>query len=115
MSENPECEELVELKEELKDLKKEEREIEGEIEQIERSEHEPFTIKVNNKAVRIVGHEHTGLQIKQAAINAGVKIQLDFVLSEELSHGRSRIIGDDQRIRIGEHSVFEAIPNDDHS
>lgn len=75
----------------------------------------PFKIKVNNKPVTIIGHHHAGLQIKQAAIAAGVKIELDFVLSEELSHDRSRIVGDEQRIKIEAGSRFEAIPNDDHS
>jgi hypothetical protein len=75
----------------------------------------PFEITVNNKPVRMKGHHHTGLQIKEAAIAAGVKIQLDFVLSEELSHDRSRIVGDEQRIKVEAGSRFEAIPNDDHS
>lgn len=75
----------------------------------------PFEIKVNNKPVTITGHHHTGLEIKQAAIAAGVNIQLDFVLSEELSHDRSRIVGDEQRITVEAGACFEAIPNDDHS
>lgn len=75
----------------------------------------PFTIKVNNKPVKIVGHVHTGLEIKQAAIAQGVKIAEDFVLSEELSHGRMRIVGDDERVKLTKDSRFEAIPNDDHS
>lgn len=90
-------------------------EIRHEIEEIEAEKHKPFLIEVNNKKVPLVGHDHTGLQIKQAAIDAGVRIQLDFVLSEELSHGRSRIIGDEQRIRVEPDACFEAIPNDDHS
>jgi hypothetical protein len=77
--------------------------------------HKPFLIEVNHKEVPLIGHDHTGLQIKQTAIGAGVRIELDFVLSEELSHGRSRIIGDDQRIRVEAGACFEAIPNDDHS
>jgi hypothetical protein len=93
-------------------------EIRHEIEEIETheaDEHKPFLITVNHKDVPLIGHDHTGLQIKQAAIGAGVRIELDFVLSEELSHGRSRIIGDDQRIRVEAGACFEAIPNDDHS
>ena len=74
-----------------------------------------FEIQVNHKPVPLTGHEHTGLEIKQTAMNAGVRIQLDFVLSEELSHGRSRIVGDEQRIHVDEGACFEAIPNDDHS
>jgi hypothetical protein len=90
-------------------------EIRHEVEEIEADEHKPFLISVNNKEVPIVGNEHTGIDVKQAAIAAGVRIELDFVLSEELSHGRSRIVGDEQRIRIEPGACFEAIPNDDHS
>lgn len=75
----------------------------------------PFKIQVNHKPVTLTGHQHSGLEIKQAAMDAGVRIQLDFVLSEELSHGRSRIVGDEQRIHVEEGACFEAIPNDDHS
>lgn len=89
-------------------------EIREDLERIE-DDKKPFDIAVNNKPVPIIGHHHTGLQIKQAAIAAGVKIQLDFVLSEELSHDRSRIVGDEQRIKVEAGSRFEAIPNDDHS
>lgn len=73
------------------------------------------TIHVNEKPVTLVGHAHTGLQIKQAAIAQSVKIELDFVLSEELSHDRTRIIADDQRVAVSDKSRFDAIPNDDQS
>lgn len=106
----------AELEEEaLEETLKEIRHEIGDIESREAHEHKEFLITVNNKDVPVVGHDHTGLQIKQAAIKAGVRIELDFVLSEELSHGRSRIIGDDQRIHVEAGACFEAIPNDDHS
>jgi ADP-glucose pyrophosphorylase len=73
------------------------------------------TIHVNEKPVKLIGHIQTGLQIKQAAIAQGVKIELDFVLSEELSHDRTRIIADDQRVAVTNKSRFDAIPNDDQS
>ena len=76
---------------------------------------QPFEITVNNKPVTITGHIHTGLDIKQTAIAQNVAIGVDFVLSEELSHGRMRIVGDDERVNLTKHSRFEAIPNDDHS
>jgi hypothetical protein len=74
-----------------------------------------FRIHVNTKPVKTRGHHHTGLEIKEAAIEQGVNIQLDFVLSEELSKDRTRVIGDDERIEVNGHSRFDAIPNDDHS
>lgn len=85
------------------------------VEDLEADRHRPIPITVNHRPVVVVGHEQTGLQIKEAAIAQGVRIQLDFVLSEELHDGRSRIIGDDQRIEVKSGACFEAIPNDDHS
>lgn len=40
------------------------------------------TIKVNKSAVSVTGPRLTGLEIKQAAIDQGVPIGLDFVLSQ---------------------------------
>lgn len=96
------------LEETLEEIREEEREI-------EEHGHEPFEVKVNNKPVKLVGHQQTGLQIKQAAIAQGVRIEIDYVLSEDLANGRSRIIGDDEEIHVKREACFEAIPNDDHS
>jgi hypothetical protein len=73
------------------------------------------TVHLNEQPVKLVGHVQTGLQIKEAAIAQGVKIELDFVLSEELSHDRTRIVADDQKVSVTDKSRFDAIPNDDQS
>jgi len=39
-------------------------------------------IQVNNRAVELPDHKVTGLEIKRAAIEQGVPIEQDFVLSE---------------------------------
>ena len=72
-------------------------------------------IHVNTKPVRLKSHRGTGLAIKQAAVEQGVKIQLDFVLLEELEHHRTRQIGDAETITVTDKSQFQAIPHDDHS
>lgn len=74
-----------------------------------------LTIIVNENPVPIVGHRHTGLEIKQAAIAAGLSIDLDFVLSEVAGPGKTRIVGDGETVTLTKKSQFEAIPNDDHS
>ena len=74
-----------------------------------------FTIIVNENPVEIIGHRHTGLEIKQAAIDAGLSIQLDFVLTEEQGPGMNRVVGDNDEVTLTKKSVFEAIPNDEHS
>lgn len=73
-----------------------------------------ITILVNKKEVRITQGEHIGLDIKRAAINAGLKVQLDFVLTE--IHGQNRdVIGDNDHIKVHPNSKFALIADDDDS
>lgn len=74
-----------------------------------------FTVTVNGVAVSLAGPKTTGRQIKQAAIDAGVPIQLDFILSEELPNRKTRLIRDDDPVSIHEGSAFVALENDDNS
>ena len=73
------------------------------------------TIHVNTKPVRIAGPKATGLEIKQAAIDQDVKIKLDFILSEELPDGRTRIVGDQDPVTVNNESKFRAVADDDNS
>ena len=73
------------------------------------------TIHVNTKPVRIAGPKATGQEIKQAAIDQGVKIQQDFILSEELPDGRTRIVGDQESVTVNNESKFRAVADDDNS
>jgi len=61
------------------------------------------------------GRHTTGFQIKDAAIRAGIPIQLDFVLSEVRPHGEQKIISDDQKVNVKDGTEFWAIPGDDNS
>lgn len=73
------------------------------------------TITVNERPVKILGPKATGLEIKQAAIDQGVKIEIGFVLSEELPNHRTEIVGDTDRITVNKHSRFVAVAPDDNS
>jgi hypothetical protein len=73
------------------------------------------TVTVNEQPVKLEGHEATGAQIKAAAIAQGVLIQPNFVLQEELPNGTSRVIGDNDEVRLREHLRFTAIAPDDNS
>jgi hypothetical protein len=73
------------------------------------------TITVNFKAVTMPSQLATGLEIKQAAINQGVAIKLDFVLFRELGHGRREQVRDDQVVELSHGEKFEAVPGDDNS
>jgi multiubiquitin len=72
-------------------------------------------ITVNERPVLVPRHKVTGLEIKQAAINQHVPIELDFVLSEELPDHRSRIIGDGDEVIVDRKSKFNAVAPDDNS
>jgi len=72
-------------------------------------------IIVNTKPVRIEGPKATGLQIKEAAIAQGVKIQVSFQLSEKLGDHKTRVIGDADTVTLHEGAVFAAVADDDNS
>ena len=73
------------------------------------------TITVNEHPVTIAGPKTTGLEIKQAAISQGVKIEIGFILSEELPNRRTRIVGDNDAVTINKNSRFVAVAPDDNS
>ena len=82
---------------------------------IEQAKSHTVEITVNNRPVRVEEKHLSGLEIKQAAIAQGVPIQLDFLLSEHLHDGQTRIIGDTDEIKVNEHSRFTAVAGDDNS
>lgn len=72
--------------------------------------HEPplVNVLVNEKAVKLLGRTETGRQIKTAAIEQGVPIELHFVLEEELSDGTRRVVEDHDKVSLHEHQRFVA-------
>lgn len=72
-------------------------------------------IEVNGRDVVMPDKAATGLQIKQAAIAQGVTIQENFVLQEELANGTSKVIGDNDEVKLNKNSSFTAIAPDDNS
>lgn len=72
-------------------------------------------IVVNRQPVRIEGPRATGLQIKEAAIAQGVKIQVSFQLSEKLGDHKTKVIGDTDTVTLHEGAVFAAVADDDNS
>ena len=72
-------------------------------------------IHVNEQPVVVVGHRHTGLEIKEAAIAQHVKIQLDFLLYLLLPNRPNKLIGDEEDVTGTKDSRFRAIADDDNS
>ena len=69
------------------------------------------TVHVNTKPVELRSHKVTGDEIKQAAIDQGVEIELDFELVEEPRDGKpERKIRDDEEITVNDQSAFLAKP-----
>lgn len=83
----------------------------------ERHGQAPHTVAVhlNNKAVTVPAPKATGQQIKQAGIDAGLSIKMDFVLSEEQPNGDTDIVGDLDVVTVNKQSRFLAIAPDDNS
>ena len=75
----------------------------------------PVPIEVNNKPVKVDGPTATGLQIKRAAIEQGVSIQLDFHLSVVGSDGKEDPVGDDESVKLHYDLKFFAVAGDDNS
>lgn len=73
-----------------------------------------ITVNVNNNPVAFTEHEATGLQIKEAAINQGVSIQLDFNLFE-IKGGKLDPISDAQVVHLHKGQEFRAVTPDDNS
>lgn len=65
--------------------------------------------------VRLPKHIITGAEIKRTAIDQGVPIQADFLLTLERAGGREKQIGDDERIVTVDGMRFTAIAGDDNS
>ena len=72
-------------------------------------------VVVNDKPLTLIGNRHTGASIKQAAIEAGVPIDADFVLSLEHGNRQTTIIDDLETIEIVCDARIVAVPDDDNS
>ena len=72
-------------------------------------------VTVNDKPVVLIGVKQTGASIKKSAIDDGVNIKEDFVLSIELGDGKTKLVGDDEYIEVHDGQRFLAIENDDNS
>ena len=69
-------------------------------------------VMVNEKPVTLDGLKQSGSSIKKAAIQQGVDIKLDFVLSIDRGDGKTELIGDDQEILVKDGDRFLVIAND---
>ena len=72
-------------------------------------------VTLNDKPVVLEGSKQTGESIKKAAINQGVNIKEDFVLSIERGGGKTDLVGDNEFIEVHPNDRFLAIENDDNS
>ena len=73
------------------------------------------TIEVNTHKVKMPAGPASGLEIKNAAIDQGVKIEVSFVLQLQLPNGSAKVIGDDDKVPLSDHLAFTAIAPDDNS
>ena len=74
-----------------------------------------FTIEVNGHKVEMPAGPASGLEIKEAAIKQGIKIQSNFVLQVQVPNGEVKIVGDDDKVPLSDYLIFTAIAPDDNS
>ena len=75
----------------------------------------PVLITVNRQDVKIAGPTASGLDIKRAAIDQGIAIELDFQLAMVGRGGAQGIVGDRDTVEIHDGSEFFATASDDNS
>ena len=73
------------------------------------------TIEVNTNKVKMPAGPASGLEIKEAAVDQGGKIEVSFVLQQQLPNGTAKVIGDDDKVPLSDHLAFTAIAPDDNS
>src|ERR1039458_6856295 len=72
------------------------------------------TVSVNEHPVKLLGRTATGAEIKTAAIEQGVNIQLNFMLEEQLSDGTCRVVHDQEHVQLREELRFIAREPENH-
>ena len=75
----------------------------------------PFEISVNNKPVQVEEPIVTGLEIKQAAIDQGVSIDLTFRLVRVEADGKRPPLNNADKVDVREFKTFIATASDDNS
>lgn len=81
---------------------------------MENQKEKTIIVNVNNNPVAFTEHKTTGLQIKEAAINQGVSIQLDFNLFG-VKNGKLDPISDEKKVNLHKGQEFRAVTPDDNS
>jgi len=79
--------------------------------------HRPHEVEitVNGRPVTIEGPRRTGLEIKQAAMEQGVQIDVGFLLYEDRGDGTRKPVGDADEVAVHKGSKFIAVADDDNS
>ena len=75
----------------------------------------PFEISVNKKPVSLTEPIVTGLEIKQAAIDQGVSIDLTFRMVRVEADGKRPPVNNADKVDVREFKTFIAIASDDNS
>ena len=105
------------------DDEKIERDLDAIVQDVERLEHDlaedrrDVDIEVNFKPVRMTVHRATGLQIKEAAIAQGVKIEANYQLArlDDRDSDRSVEVKNDEEVNLHDGECFVATAPDVNS
>ena len=75
------------------------------------SNEDTYTISVNNHDVVFDDKHQTGLSVKEAAESQGAGIDSEFVLSQELPNGKTKIVGDEDKITLKDEMQLQSHPS----
>ena len=78
------------------------------------TKNKPVEVTVNDTKIKLLSPA-TGEEIKGAAIKAGARIKLDYILMLERGNESAIQIADDQKIELKDDDVFTANDGDDNS
>ena len=71
------------------------------------------SVRVNEQVVTLAGEQHRPEDIKRTAIEQGVAIEQDFVLSIEYEPQKTRIVAEEEVIVVEAGACFVAVAHDD--
>lgn len=80
-----------------------------------REKNKTVTVVFNHKSIEMPKGKHSGLEIKNYAIQAGIQIQPSYVLFIVKGRGRRELIGDTDIVNVHEGIEFAAVADDDNS
>jgi hypothetical protein len=106
------------VEEDVDHVDKDERRLAEDVERLERDvegRKQEVTVEVNSTAVVLSEHLVTGLQLKQAAIDQGATLEIDFQLWRLTGEHKRDQVANDEKVHLHDGERFAATASDDNA